>query len=174
MLRKTNPPTNLAKNTQIKSGESVSTKIVSENSKDKTIPPETTNQVPFVETSTSLPIVDYNITDDMKKVHAKISMFELKSITSQQDIFLWALGKTSVGNTTSLYNGASKSHGTLEFIRNSLTMDVITLCPPFLLNFEIFKYFNVHNFLIDSSALVNIMPLSVTKKINAKWEKTDA
>ena len=37
--------------------------------------------------------------------------------------------------------------------------------PTFLLNFEIFNY-NVHNFLVDSGALVNVMPLSVCKQIN--------
>ena len=39
--------------------------------------------------------------------------------------------------------------------------------PPFLLNFEIFNH-NVHNCLVDLGASVNIMPLSVCKKINGK------
>jgi len=52
-------------------------------------------------------------------------------------------------------------------------MDVNTLCPPFLLNFEIFNL-NVHNCLVDFGASVNVISLSATKKINAKWEKTDA
>ena len=37
--------------------------------------------------------------------------------------------------------------------------------PPFLLTFEIFNH-NVHNCLVDSGALVNVMPISVCKKIN--------
>ena len=39
--------------------------------------------------------------------------------------------------------------------------------PPFLLTFEIFNH-NVHNCLVDSGASVNIIPLSVCKKINGK------
>ena len=39
--------------------------------------------------------------------------------------------------------------------------------PPFLLTFEIFNH-NVHNCLVDSRALVNVMPLSVCKKINGQ------
>ena len=37
--------------------------------------------------------------------------------------------------------------------------------PPFLLTFEIFNH-NVHNFLLDSGASVNVMPISVCKRIN--------
>ena len=52
-------------------------------------------------------------------------------------------------------------------------MDANTLCPPFLLAFGIFN-FNVHNCMIDSGASVNVMPLYVSKNINAKLDKTDA
>ena len=38
---------------------------------------------------------------------------------------------------------------------------------PFLLTFEIFNH-NVHNCVVDSGASVNIMPLSVCKKINGQ------
>lgn len=51
-------------------------------------------------------------------------------------------------------------------------MDENTLYPPFLLTFEIFN-FNVHNYLVDFGASVKLMPLSVSKKINAKWDKID-
>ena len=37
--------------------------------------------------------------------------------------------------------------------------------PPFLLTFEIFNH-NVHNCLVDSGTSVNVMPISVCKKIN--------
>ena len=37
--------------------------------------------------------------------------------------------------------------------------------PPFLLTLEIFNH-NVHNCLVDSGATVNVMPISVCKKIN--------
>jgi len=39
-------------------------------------------------------------------------------------------------------------------------------CPPFLLLFNVFNY-NVHNFLVDSGATANVMPLSIAKKITA-------
>ena len=39
--------------------------------------------------------------------------------------------------------------------------------PTFLLTFEIFNY-NVHKRLVDSGASVNVMPLSVCKKINGQ------
>ena len=39
--------------------------------------------------------------------------------------------------------------------------------PTFLLAFEIFNY-NVHKCLVDLGALVNVMPLSVYKKINGQ------
>ena len=39
--------------------------------------------------------------------------------------------------------------------------------PPFLLTFKIFNH-NVHNCLVDSGASVNVMPLSVCKKINGQ------
>ena len=37
--------------------------------------------------------------------------------------------------------------------------------PHFLLTFEIFNH-NMHNCLVDSGASVNVMPLSICKKIN--------
>ena len=39
--------------------------------------------------------------------------------------------------------------------------------PPFLLTFEIFNY-NVHKYLVDSGASINVMPLSVYKRFNGQ------
>ena len=39
--------------------------------------------------------------------------------------------------------------------------------PPFLLTFEIFNH-NVHNYLVESGASVNVMTLSDCKKINGQ------
>ena len=39
--------------------------------------------------------------------------------------------------------------------------------PPFLLSFEIFNH-NMHNFLIDSRESINVMPLSVCRRINGQ------
>jgi hypothetical protein len=38
--------------------------------------------------------------------------------------------------------------------------------PPFLLTFEVFNI-NLHNCLVDSRASSNVMPLSISKKLNA-------
>lgn len=89
---------------------------------------------------------------------------------SQQDILLWAVRQTSIGNATYSKKGSCKSHGSLKFVLNVLMMDVNTLCPPFLLNLVILN-FNVHNFLFYYGALVNVIPLSAAKKINFKWDK---
>lgn len=56
---------------------------------------------------------------------------------------------------------------------NYLTLEANTLCPSFLLTFEIFNY-NVHHFLVHFGASVNAMSLYVARKINAKWDKIDA
>lgn len=90
-------------------------------------------------------------------------------------MLLRALRQSVSGNDASSKNGyeSGKSSSLLEFVLNALTFDVNTLCPPFLLTFEIFNY-SVHNFLVDSSASVNVMPLYVMNKINAKRDETDA
>ena len=50
---------------------------------------------------------------------------------------------------------------------NELYMEEVnSLFPPFLLSFEIFN-FNVHEFLVNYGALVNVIQLSIAKKINA-------
>lgn len=41
-----------------------------------------------------------------------------------------------------------------------------------MLTFEIFNY-NVHNSLVDSSASLNVIPLSIANKINTKWDNTN-
>ena len=43
--------------------------------------------------------------------------------------------------------------------------------PPFLLTFEIFNH-NVHNCLVDSGVSINVMPISVCKKINGQPRPT--
>ena len=39
--------------------------------------------------------------------------------------------------------------------------------PPFLLTFDIFNY-NVHNCLLESGESINVMPLSISKRINGQ------
>ncbi len=67
---------------------------------------------------------------------------------------------------------SGKYSGSLEYVV-LLTLEANTLCPPFSLMFKIFNY-SFHNCLVVSNASMNVMPLSITKKISAKWDKTDA
>ncbi len=98
----------------------------------------------------SLPSLDYNIIEDMKKTRANISLYELTKITGQWELLLRVLGKTSIGDVTYSSKGTSKSLDALTFVLNMLHMEEAnSLSPPFLLSFEIFN-FNVHNRLIDS------------------------
>lgn len=82
------PPVDSMQNAQRKFGKKASMKIVSMSSKDKTFPSKTMNSVPPPETSMSLPAVEYNIVEDMKKARANISLFELTKIMSQRDLIL--------------------------------------------------------------------------------------
>ena len=104
--------------------------------------------------------MDYDIVEDLKKVKANVSLFEMCKVPQQKERLLKSLeasderlpidnrpieeeeiGETSIG-------GKSKSKH-----------------PPFLLTFEIFNH-NVHNCLVDSWASVNVMPISIYKRIN--------
>ena len=158
------PPIDSTQNTQNNFGKTTSTKSFSTSSKDITIPPKTMNSVPPLDTLMSLPAIEYNIVEDMKKARANICLFELTKITNQRDILLRALGKTSTGDVTSSNKESSKSPDALTSTINALCMEEEnSLFPPFLLSFELFK-FNFHNCLVDFGALVNVMPLSVAKK----------
>lgn len=83
------------------SRKAVTKKSVSISSKEKTNILEVTNQVTYPETLAILFAVDYNIVDDMKKIHVKISMFELTKIMIQWDILLRVLGNSTIGNDAS-------------------------------------------------------------------------
>ena len=103
----------------------------------------------------------YDIVEDIKRDKENISLFEMCNVPQQKEKLLKALevpeenlpidnepeeeeiGEASVG-------GKSKCK-----------------TPPFLLTFEIFKD-NMHNCLVESGESVNVMPLSVCKKINGQ------
>ena len=69
-------------------------------------------------------------------------------------------------NVTSTSKGENTPPESLSTVLNTLWMEEENSgCPPFLLSFESFNY-NVHNYLVDSSAATNVMPLSISKKIN--------
>ena len=104
--------------------------------------------------------MDYDIVEDLKKVKANVPLFEMCKVPQQKERLLKALEASDeklpannqpreeeeIGETSA--GGKSKSKH-----------------PPFLLTFEIFNH-NVHNCLVDSGASVNVMPISVCKRIN--------
>jgi len=62
----------------------------------------------------------------------------------------------------------------LSIMFNTLWMEEENLgFPPFLLSFEIFNYY-VHNCLVDSGTVANVMPISIAKQINAQWSEASA
>ena len=107
--------------------------------------------------------MDYDIMEDIKKVKANILLFEMCKVPQQKERLLKALEaldekllidnrpkeeKEEIGETG--IRGKSKNKN-----------------PPFLLTFEIFNH-NEHNCLVDSGASVNVMPISICKRINGQ------
>lgn len=115
------------------------------------------------DTSVSLPPLDYNIVDDMKKNRLNINLFELAKVQSQRDSLLRAMGQTTTDNATSTSKGESTPPRSLSTTLNTLWMEEVNSgCPPFLLYFEILNY-NFHNCLVDSGTKSNVMCLSIVK-----------
>lgn len=126
------------------------------------------------ENSVNLPPLDYNIVEDMKKTRVKISLYELTKVIVQRDILLCAQGKTCTDNVASSSKGPSKFANSLTSMLNLLHMEEVnSLCPPLLLSFEIFNS-NFHNCLVDFGASVNVIPLSIARRINTQWSSTFA
>lgn len=83
LLRKIDLPASPKQKTQSKSGKTAVDKSTSMISKLHNTLLDNTNTHFTLETSVSLPPLDYNIIDDMKKTRANISLFELAKIQSQ-------------------------------------------------------------------------------------------
>ena len=110
---------------------------------------------------TLIPEPEYNLVEDLKRVKANISLFDLLKIPSIRDSLpkIMIIKKPrEIRNT----NIDSTSHPNHPKLGSKGT-------PPFLLTFEIFNR-NVHNCMVDSGVSSNAMPLSVCKKLNATWE----
>ena len=105
--------------------------------------------------------MDYDIVEDIKKVRANISLFEMCNVPQQKEKLLKALEMSEEKLPTE--NQPQEE----EIGEASVGSKPKCKTPPFLLTFEIFNH-NVHNCLVDSRASVNVMPLSVCKKINGK------
>lgn len=171
-MRKVDPTDAPKQKTQNKSRKTTVDKNTSMSIKFQNTPPNDMNIRSTPNTSMSLPPLDYNIVDDMKKNRANISLFELARIQSQQSILLCALGQTVTDSAASASKGASTPPWSLSIVLNMLQMEEENSdYHPFLLSFKIFDY-NDHNCLVDYGAAANIMPLSIAKHINAQWSET--
>ena len=106
--------------------------------------------------------MDYDIVEDIKKIRANISLFEMCKVPQQKEKLLKALEASDERLPTDNRPKEEEEIGETSIGGKSKSKH-----PPFLLTFEIFNH-NVHNFLVDSGDLVNVMPISVCKKINGR------
>lgn len=83
LIRKVDPLVILKQKTQSKPGKIAKNKSTSMSSNLQNTPLDNTNIRSTLDTSVSLPPLDYNIIDDMKKTRVNISLFELANIQSQ-------------------------------------------------------------------------------------------
>ena len=97
---------------------------------------------------------------DIVEAKANISLFEMCNVPQQKEKLLKALEVPEEDLPTD--NQAEE-----EVVEASVGGKSKFKTPPFLLTFEIFNY-NVHNYLVDSGASINVMPLSVYKRINGQ------
>ena len=105
--------------------------------------------------------IEYDIVEDIKNVKENISLFEMCNVLQQKENLLKALEMPEEKLPTD--NQPQEE----EIDEASVGGKPKCKTPPFLLTFEIFNH-NVHTCLVDSGASVNVMPLSVCKKINGQ------
>jgi hypothetical protein len=96
-----------------------------------------------------MPPKNYFLLQALKSIEAPMTRTDLGEVPSPMDLN----NKPSV-NSCSLYKRGNN------------------FFPPFLLTFEVFNK-NLHNFLVDSRASSNVMPLSIYKKLNTNLLKSD-
>jgi hypothetical protein len=111
----------------------------------------------------------------LKILKENIFVMDMCRIPQQNDFLLQAL--KSVENATRITDQGENL--ALSDLRNKPTVNAFsedkkgkTFVPPFLLTFEVFNK-NLHNFLVNSGASYNVMPLDICKKINAVTLKRD-
>ena len=104
--------------------------------------------------------MDYDIVEDLKKVKANVPLFEICKVPHQKERLLKALEASDDKLPTDNHPQDEEEIG-----ETSVGGESKAKYLPFLLTFEIFNH-NVHNCLVDSGASINVMPISVCKKIN--------
>ena len=108
------------------------------------------------------PQMDYDIVEDIKKVKANVSLFEMCKVPQHKERLLKVLEASD-----ERLPDDNRPKEEEEIRETSIGGKSKNKQPPFLLTFEIFNH-NVHNCLVDSGASVNLMPISVCKKINGQ------
>ena len=98
--------------------------------------------------------------EDLKKVKSNVSLFKMCKVPQQKERLLKALEASDEKLPTNNQPQEEEEIGETSVGGKSKSKH-----PPFLLTFEIFNH-NVHNCLVDSGASVNVMPISVCKRIN--------
>ena len=106
--------------------------------------------------------MNYDIVEDLKKIKANVPLFEMCKVPQQKVRLLRALETSDKKMPTN-----NQPEEEEEIGENSSGGKSKHKHPPFLLTFEIFNY-NVHNCLVDSGATVNVMPISVCKRISGQ------
>jgi hypothetical protein len=121
------------------------------------------------------PKLDCNVVEFLNKMKANVSVMDICRIPQQRDFLLQAL-KLIDTPMTSIDQGGVPSPTDLT---NKPSLNAFSLekrgrpfVPPFLLTFEVFNR-NLHNFLVDSRASSNAMPLSICKKLSTTPVKSD-
>jgi hypothetical protein len=121
------------------------------------------------------PKLDYNVVEDLKKLKANISVMDICRIPQQKDLMLQALSLVENPTTD---DGQEKNMPPTDLaIKPMIKMysegrKERPFIPPFLLMFEVFNR-NIHNYLVDSGASSNVMPLVVCNKLGVVPLKTD-
>ena len=106
------------------------------------------------------PEMGYDTVEDIKNPKANILLFEMCNVPQQKEKLLKALEVPEEELPTD-------NQPEEEVVEASVGGKSKFRTPPFLLTFEIFNY-NVHNCLVDSGASINVMPLSVCKRMNGQ------
>ena len=150
--------------------EKISTKkaapIPSQNQPSSSNLPSTSNTLVVIDS------MDYSIIEDMKKVKANITMFELRELKHQQKLLLKELNVVPSSPLPNAVLSKAANDSSKPPPSRVEATDAVLIgdrsnyhTPPFLLTYEIYNR-NLHNYFIDLGVSSNIMPASVCSKLN--------
>lgn len=124
--------------------------------------------------------IEYNIVEDMKKTRANITFHELSKLKHQHKLLLKELHAVPVAPLPAIViSQASHEMGRPPTsMENKVDPNDIALIggrskyhtPPFLLTYEIFNK-KLHNCLVDSGTLSNILHKTICAKLNVQPQK---